>query len=147
MSRDNPIAASSLVTQRLGLHPIDGVPNPPADIRAGYALQGEVNRRLEMAGMGRRVGHKIGCTTPVMQAFLGIPSPCAGEIFAGSMVTWDELPTTRWIWNSARPLISAAITSASVENLVPATWYFAVKAYTSAGVESDLSNEASKTIM
>ena len=39
------------------------------------------------------------------------------------------------------------VASAVIENLVPATWYFAVKAYTKAGVESDLSNEAFKTIM
>lgn len=34
-----------------------------------------------------------------------------------------------------------------VENLSPGTWYFAVKAYASNGVESDLSNLASKTIL
>jgi hypothetical protein len=34
-----------------------------------------------------------------------------------------------------------------IENLSAGTWYFAVKAYTSAGVESDVSNEASKLIM
>jgi hypothetical protein len=33
-----------------------------------------------------------------------------------------------------------------VENLQPATWYFAVTAYTTAGVESRLSNVASKVI-
>ncbi len=43
-------------------------------------------------------------------------------------------------------IASAAITSASIENLAPGTWYFAVKAYTSANVESDLSNVAQKTI-
>jgi 2-oxo-3-hexenedioate decarboxylase/2-keto-4-pentenoate hydratase len=32
------------------------------------------------------VGHKIGCTTPVMQAYLGISNPCAGEIFAATTV-------------------------------------------------------------
>jgi 2-oxo-3-hexenedioate decarboxylase/2-keto-4-pentenoate hydratase len=32
------------------------------------------------------VGHKIGCTTPVMQAFLGIASPCAGEIFGRTVL-------------------------------------------------------------
>jgi len=36
---------------------------------------------LSKAGFGRVVGHKIGCTTSVMQAFLGIPNPCAGDIF------------------------------------------------------------------
>jgi hypothetical protein len=41
---------------------------------------------------------------------------------------------------------SAAITSATVEDLAPGTWYFAVKAYTTANVESDLSSVASKTI-
>jgi hypothetical protein len=34
-----------------------------------------------------------------------------------------------------------------IEGLAQGTWYFAVKAYTAAGVESDLSNEASKTIL
>jgi hypothetical protein len=42
---------------------------------------------------------------------------------------------------------SPGVTSAVIENLVPATWYFSVKAYTRAGVESDLSNEARKTIL
>jgi len=43
----------------------------------------------------------------------------------------------------ASPLIATAM----IENLSAGTWYFAVKAYTSAGVESDVSNEASKTIL
>lgn len=38
------------------------------------------------------------------------------------------------------------VASYVVENLSPATWYFAVKAYNSSGVESSLSNLASKTI-
>lgn len=33
-----------------------------------------------------------------------------------------------------------------VQNLSPATWFFAVKAYNSSGVESSMSNTASKTI-
>jgi hypothetical protein len=40
-----------------------------------------------------------------------------------------------------------AITSAVVESLTTGTWYFAVKAYTAANVQSDLSNLASKTIL
>jgi len=40
----------------------------------------------------------------------------------------------------------ANVTSAVIENLGPATWYFAVLAYTSDGIESDFSAEASKTI-
>jgi len=79
------IAARSLVRQRLSLEPID----PTEDMRPdseyeGYALQAEVNRRLSQSGLGLPVGHKIGCTTPVMQAYLGISNPCAGEIFAAT---------------------------------------------------------------
>src|SRR5258708_6814653 len=47
----------------------------------GYALQRMLNGLLTVAGMGRPAGHKIGCTTPVMQKFLGIPHPCGGVIF------------------------------------------------------------------
>lgn len=79
-------SAASLVTQRLALHPIRDVPDAPRDLRSAYALQAEANRLLERAGMGRRVGHKIGCTTPVMQAFLGIHSPCAGEVFGKTVL-------------------------------------------------------------
>jgi hypothetical protein len=42
---------------------------------------------------------------------------------------------------------SPVVATAMIENLSAGTWYFAVKAYTSTGVESDVSNEASKTIM
>jgi len=38
------------------------------------------------------------------------------------------------------------ITSTVIENLSPATWYFALKAYNTLNVESSLSNVASKTI-
>ena len=44
-------------------------------------------------------------------------------------------------------LPNPGLTSAMVENLSPATWYFAVKAYNTANVESSLSNIASKTIL
>ena len=43
-------------------------------------------------------------------------------------------------------LANAGISSGVVENLAPGTWYFAVKAYNSSNVESDLSNVTSKTI-
>ena len=41
---------------------------------------------------------------------------------------------------------SPGVTSAVIENLSAGTWYFAVKAYTTANVESDLSNLAQKTV-
>jgi len=77
-------------------------PQPPAElepesVEEGYAVQALVHDRLEAAGFGRRIGHKIGCTTPVMQAYLKIDHPCAGEVFettvADHMVT---LPLARF---------------------------------------------------
>jgi hypothetical protein len=43
-------------------------------------------------------------------------------------------------------LPNPGLTSAVVENLAPATWYFAVRAYNASNVESASSNIASKTI-
>ncbi len=43
-------------------------------------------------------------------------------------------------------LPNAAFTSVTIEDLTPATWYFAVKAVNSSGVQSSFSNEAWKTI-
>ena len=44
-------------------------------------------------------------------------------------------------------ITNPGITSAVIEQLVPATWHFAVKATTDSGAESDYSVEAVKTIM
>jgi hypothetical protein len=41
---------------------------------------------------------------------------------------------------------TAGVATAVIENLSPATWYFALKAYNTSNVESSLSNVASKTI-
>lgn len=43
-------------------------------------------------------------------------------------------------------IANATVTTAVVENLSAATWYFAVRAYNTSNVESSLSNVASKTI-
>lgn len=48
--------------------------------------------------------------------------------------------------NRVLTIPGAGITSAVIQNLTPATWYFALKAYNSANVESSFSNIASKTI-
>lgn len=76
-------AAARLLQQRLALQPITDLPIAvrPHSEAEGYALQHDLNRLLSEAGMGRQIGHKIGCTTPVMQKFLGIPNPCGGVVF------------------------------------------------------------------
>ncbi|HEX4986425.1 MAG TPA: fumarylacetoacetate hydrolase family protein [Burkholderiales bacterium] len=88
MTRANLQAAARLLDQRLSLQPITDL---PADIRPkteaeGYALQRVLNGLLVEAGLGAQVGHKIGCTTPVMQKFLGIQNPCAGVVFARTVL-------------------------------------------------------------
>jgi 2-keto-4-pentenoate hydratase len=77
-------AAALLRDQRLTRTPIDRLPDDcrPRDEGDGYATQESLHGLLAAAGLGPIAGHKIGCTTPVMQAFLGIQSPCAGGVHA-----------------------------------------------------------------
>ncbi len=93
-------AASILVEQRRSLTPIEALPEAlrPRDEAEGYALQSVMRRVLDEAGLGRTVGHKIGCTTPVMQAFLGIPNPCAGGIHERAVLHASaRLPRSRFV--------------------------------------------------
>ena len=55
--------------------------NRPIDISEGYVLQKIANTHLMNSGLGQIKAHKIGCTSEVMQNFLKINSPCAGDIF------------------------------------------------------------------
>ena len=57
----------------------------PGDETTAYAVQDALHDLLSAAGLGLVAGHKIGCTTPVMQAFLRIPNPCAGGVFAATV--------------------------------------------------------------
>src|ERR1700730_5519799 len=53
----------------------------PRDETEGYRIQQAVH--AIMAGdVGPLVGYKIGCTSAVMQRYLGIPHPCGGGVFA-----------------------------------------------------------------
>jgi 2-oxo-3-hexenedioate decarboxylase/2-keto-4-pentenoate hydratase len=75
-------AAMLLRDQRLGRTPIARLPDDcrPRDERDAYGVQETLHGLLERAGLGPLAGHKIGCTTPVMQAYLGIRNPCAGGV-------------------------------------------------------------------
>jgi 2-keto-4-pentenoate hydratase len=57
----------------------------PKDEAAAYAIQNLVHKKLIASGSGARIGYKIGCTTQVMQAMLGIPNPCAGGILSSNV--------------------------------------------------------------
>jgi hypothetical protein len=49
-------------------------------------------------------------------------------------------------YTNSIPLADPALTSVTIEQLEPATWYFAVKAIASSGIESDYSSEVSKLV-
>lgn len=76
-------AAAILHTVRTDVSPIGRLPAnlQPESLEESYLIQDRLNARLAESGFGRPVGYKIGCTTPVMQAYLGIPHPCAGRVF------------------------------------------------------------------
>lgn len=81
-------AAEAIAGDRLVGRPLDTLPEAvrPRDESEAYAVQQAVHTRLTGGALfGRRVGTKIGCTTPVMQTYLGIPNPCSGAVFAGGV--------------------------------------------------------------
>jgi 2-oxo-3-hexenedioate decarboxylase/2-keto-4-pentenoate hydratase len=55
----------------------------PRDLAESYATQAAVHDRLAATRIGKRIGYKIGCTTRVMQDYLGLPHPCHAGLFAG----------------------------------------------------------------
>lgn len=77
-------AVEILAAARLGGGLTDRLPDPlmPDTVADGYELQNRLNLHLTQAGFGPVVGHKIGCTTKVMQDYMKISEPCAGEVFA-----------------------------------------------------------------
>lgn len=76
-------AARLIGEARLGRQRFAGLPAElrPADEAAAYAVQDALKALLSEAGLGRPAGYKIGCTTAVMQRYLGIDHPCAGHVF------------------------------------------------------------------
>lgn len=66
-----------------GCRPIGELPDSvaPQNVGEAMALQDALNLRLTDDGHGRVVGTKIGCTTKVMQEYLGMEHPCSGAVF------------------------------------------------------------------
>ena len=77
-------AAAMLRTVRSSQRAIDELPAAvrPTTLADAYKIQALLNQDLRLAGFGAEVGYKIGCTTPVMQEYLGIAHPCVGSMFA-----------------------------------------------------------------
>ena len=79
----NPRATAQLIgdhrVRRARLAPLDPAQRPADEVQA-YLVQRALHAMLT-PHLGPVVGHKIGCTTAVMQAFLKIPNPCAGGVY------------------------------------------------------------------
>jgi 2-keto-4-pentenoate hydratase len=83
VTRQAASAAARITATRLDgglLRPLGDDIRPATEVDA-YRVQAIAHPLLEAAGFGRQIGWKIGCTTRVMQAYLGIGNPCAGGMF------------------------------------------------------------------
>jgi 2-keto-4-pentenoate hydratase len=80
-------AAEILVRHRLQRTPVPHLASElrPQTLTEGYAIQDEVHRLLGNE-LGEIVGYKIGCTSDVMQHYLGIAHPCAGGTYAHNVL-------------------------------------------------------------
>ena len=76
-------AVSALVENRLNPGPFAGFPEAdrPQNLNQAYDLQDALNIALTETGLGPRIGHKVGCTSKVMQEYMNINHPCSGGIF------------------------------------------------------------------
>jgi 2-keto-4-pentenoate hydratase len=74
----NAIAAARRSRTPLAPLPADIAPQTEAE---GYRIQ-QALAGLLAADFGAQVGYKIGCTSAVMQQYIGIPHPCGGSVFA-----------------------------------------------------------------
>jgi 2-keto-4-pentenoate hydratase len=84
MAEDAVLAAAQAIAAARRAHrPLEALPVElqPEDEAAGYLIQRAVHEAL-VPELGHLVGYKIGCTSKVMQDYLGIPHPCAGGVFA-----------------------------------------------------------------
>jgi 2-keto-4-pentenoate hydratase len=69
----------------------------PQDEAEGYRIQDALHELLA-ADFGALVGYKIGCTSAVMQHYLGIPHPCGGGVFArGIHASGVSLPAQNFV--------------------------------------------------
>ncbi|WP_315779648.1 MULTISPECIES: 2-keto-4-pentenoate hydratase [unclassified Bradyrhizobium] len=87
MGADEVLAAAQLIVgARRARTPLAALPAhlQPKDEAAGYEIQHEVHWLLAEHA-GDFAGYKIGCTSKVMQDYIGIPHPCAGGVFAGGV--------------------------------------------------------------
>jgi 2-keto-4-pentenoate hydratase len=92
-------AANTIASARRGRTPLQPLAADlaPRDEAGGYRIQDALHELLA-ADFGTLVGYKIGCTSAVMQDYLGIPHPCGGGVFArGVHQSGASLPATGFV--------------------------------------------------
>ena len=80
-------AAYAVVDSRVSGRRLGELPAPlrPRTVEDAYRVQRRTHDLLTDAGYGRLRGWKIGCTTLVMQEYLGVDGPVAGAMFENFM--------------------------------------------------------------
>ena len=73
-------AVQQLHSARINVTPLSQLSERPATVEQAYQVQQHLNAKLAQQ-LGEVAGYKVGCTTSVMQSYLGIDHPCAGIIF------------------------------------------------------------------
>ncbi len=75
-------AATAIAAARRARTPLQPLAanTAPQTEAEGYQIQQALRDQLA-ADFGAPVGYKIGCTSAVMQEYLGIPHPCGGSVF------------------------------------------------------------------
>ena len=76
-------AAQALAETRRSVRTLERLPFEPeaVGLEVAYGVQDRLHELLE-PDFGPVAGHKIGCTTRVMQEYLKIDHPCAGKVLA-----------------------------------------------------------------
>jgi 2-keto-4-pentenoate hydratase len=79
-------AANLIAAARASRSALQSLPDDlvPADEAEGYRIQDAVHDLLSLEH-GALVGHKIGCTSAVMQQYMQISHPCGGGVFASGV--------------------------------------------------------------
>jgi 2-keto-4-pentenoate hydratase len=92
-------AANTIATARRARRPLQPLAADvaPQDEAGGYRIQDALHELLA-TDFGTLVGYKIGCTSAVMQHYLGIPHPCGGGVFArGVHDSGVSLPASNFV--------------------------------------------------
>jgi len=113
------LSAGILALARVRNQSIDELPDGhrPADVAEAYQVQEQLHELLDEAGYGKRVGYKIGCTTDVMQKFLGIDNPCAGAIYNTAI---NYIAVSAQFDNFSHPGVECEIAAFIGSDLTPA---------------------------